>query len=82
MELLQFQVHDVGESLAALDGIEDLDQFLLLLDGEHEIGADDVGEPADVVHLDRRKNLFDIRVLAELQVLLELLRSGAVAIVS
>jgi hypothetical protein len=66
MELLQFKIHDVREPFASFDGIEQLNQFLLLLDGKHKVGADDVRQPSDILNLDSRKHLIDVRVLAEL----------------
>ena len=74
MQLFDFDVQNVGQPLAALDGIEDLDQLLLLFNRQHHVGADRVGQPADVVDLDRGEDLVGVQVLAQLDVLLELLR--------
>ena len=57
-------------------GIEDLDQFLFLFDREHHVRANDVGQSAEVIDFDRGEHLVRVQVLAELDVLLELLRQA------
>ena len=52
-------------------GIEDLEQFLLLLDGELQVGAHRVGQLAGIVHPDGGDHGLVVQVLAQLDVLLE-----------
>ena len=77
IELLDFDIEHLGDARQAVDGIEDFEQFLLLFDGELQIGADGVGQFAGIVHADGRDHRFVVQVLAELDVLLEQRRDAA-----
>ena len=50
VELLNLDVEHVGNARQARRGIEDGQQFLLLLDAELQVGGDGVGELGRLVH--------------------------------
>ena len=73
LKLLELLVEYFCQALAALYWIEHFDELLFFLDGEYKMGANDVGHTANFVNLNGGENLFGVRALAELKVLLELL---------
>jgi hypothetical protein len=71
VEFLDFDVEHFGHARQTVDGIEDLEQILLLFDGELQVGAHGIGELAGIVHADGRNHGFVVEILAQLDVLLE-----------
>ena len=71
VELLDLDIEHLGDAGQAVDRIEDFEQFLLLFDGELQVGADGVGQLAGIVHPDGGDHGLVVQVLAELDVLLE-----------
>ena len=71
VELLDLDVEHLGHARQPVDGIEDFEQFLLLFDGELQVGAHGVGQLAGIVHPDGGDHGLVVQVLAELDVLLE-----------
>ena len=71
VQLFDFDVEHLGHARQPVDRIEDFEQFLLLFDGELQVGAHRVGQLAGIVHPDGGDHGFVVQVLAELDVLLE-----------
>ena len=71
IELLDFDIEHLGDARQAVDRIEDFEQFLLLFDGELQVGAHGIGEFARLIHPDGRDHGLVVQVLAELDVLFE-----------
>ncbi len=71
VELLDFDVQDVGQARQPVHGVENLQQFLPLLDADAQVGRDGVGELPDLVHLDGGDHRFVVQALGQFHVLLE-----------
>ena len=71
VELLDLDVEHLGDPRQPVDRIEDLQQLLLLFDGELQVRADGVGQLARIVHPDGGDHRLVVQILAELDVLLE-----------
>ncbi len=71
VELFDLDVEHVADAAEALDGVEDFQQFLLLFDGELQIGGNGVGELGGIVVADGGDHSLVVQRLAELDVLLE-----------
>ncbi len=71
VELFDLDVEHVADAVQPLGGIEDLQQLLLLFDGELQVGRDGVGELRRIVVADGGDHGLVVQRLAELHVLLE-----------
>ena len=71
VELFDLDVQHLGDARQPVDGIENLEQFLLLFERELQIRAHRVGQLARIVAADRRHHRVVVDVLADLDVLLE-----------
>ena len=70
-ELFDFDVEHVGDARQPRGGIEDVEQFLLLLDAELQVGGDGVGELGRLIHAHGGDDGFVVERLLQLDVLLE-----------
>ena len=61
---LDLDIKKIGKALTPLNGIEDLNQFLLLLDRQHHVGTNGVGQASDIVDFDRGQHLICVQILA------------------
>ena len=71
LELVHLGLEDGDDAVEALQRREDLEQVLLLLDGQHQVGGDRVGQLAGVLDPHRRQHRVVVQVVRELHVLLE-----------
>ena len=77
IQLFDFDVEHLGHARQPVDRIEDFQQFLLLFNGELQVGAHRVRQLAGVVHPDRGDHGLVVQILAQLDVLLEQPRNPA-----
>jgi len=71
VEFFDFDVEHVGDAVQALRGIEDFQQLLFFLDGELQVGGNDVGEFGRIFHAHCRNHGLVIQRLAEFHILLK-----------
>ena len=71
VQLFDFDVEDIGDAGEAFGGIEDFQQFLLLLNGELQVGGDDVCEFGRIFHAHGRNHGLVVERLAQLDILFE-----------
>ena len=71
VELFDLDIEHVGDARQARGGIEDAEQFLLLLDAELQVGGDGVGELGGLVHAHGGDDGLVVERLLQLDVLLE-----------
>ena len=71
LELIDLDFEDAGDAIEALDGRDDLEQVLLLVDADEQVRGDRVGELAGIVHADGGNHRVVLQVVRELHVLLE-----------
>ena len=71
VELFDFAFEDFGDAVQAVEHIEILEQLLLFLDGNLQIGGDGVGKLGGILDARRGDHGVVIQALRELDVLLE-----------
>ena len=71
VQLFDLDVEHVGDAGEAIGGIEDVEELLLFVDGELEVGGDGVGQLGGLVHADGGDHGLVVQRLLELDVLLE-----------
>ena len=71
LELVDLGFEDAGDAVEALDGRDDLEQVLLLVDADQQVRGDRVGELARIVHAHGGNHRVVVQVVRELDVLLE-----------
>ena len=71
IQLLDFDIQHVGDPRQALRGIENLQQFLLLFNGQLQVGRDHIRQLGRIFHPHRGNHRLVVQCLAELHILLE-----------
>ena len=71
VELLDFDLEDIGDAIQTLGRIKDLKQLLLLFDRELHVGGDHIGQLGRIFHADGGDHGLIVQRLAKLYVLLK-----------
>ncbi len=71
LELVHFAFEHAGDAVETLDGRDDLEEVLLLLDADEQVSGDGVAQLRRVVDADGGDHGVEVQVVRELDVLLE-----------
>ena len=71
LELVHLDFEDAGDAVETLDRRDDLEQVLLFVDADEQVGGNRVGELARIVHADGGDHRVVVQVVRQLDVLLE-----------